>query len=142
MKIESDPPQSKHEITRKRILLAILRIEKGRPQIVKIGRKLSIASVAEESGISPASIHNNYPDEANLIRKKMGTEIRKQKNAISAKIQQLKSRIRGLAAELSELKEEFASLASINASLMQENSRLTSILKSDNIKILTSKSPE
>ncbi|WP_411391646.1 hypothetical protein [Pseudomonas sp. MPB23] len=62
--------------TRRAIELAISRITKGRPKHVQSSRKLSIASVAEEAGISNATIHNRYPDLAELIRQKTNKESR------------------------------------------------------------------
>lgn len=56
------------ELTAKAIRQAILRIEQGRPKVVKPGRKLSIKSVAEEAGVSRATIHNNHPGLAERIR--------------------------------------------------------------------------
>ncbi len=139
MKLAPNAPETKGDRTRKKIRLAIIRIEKGRPVIVKNGRKLSISSVAEEAGISAATIHNRYPDMADLIRQKAGRDIRKQRDVISAKVNHLKDRIKKLNKELTELNNEFASLTSKNASLIQENSRLIAIIKSDNVKILTPK---
>ncbi|TDX21104.1 hypothetical protein DFO67_1491 [Modicisalibacter xianhensis] len=63
--------------TRRAIELAISRITRGRPKTVQPGRKLSIASVAEEAGLSNATIHNRYPDLAELIRQKTNKESRK-----------------------------------------------------------------
>ena len=52
---------SKGEQTRNIIRQAITRIEKGRPKVVSKERKMSVAAVAEEAGVSRATIHNNYP---------------------------------------------------------------------------------
>lgn len=141
MKLAPNVPKTKGDRTRKKIRLAIIRIEKGRPVIVKKGRKLSISSVAEEAGISAATIHNHYPDMADLIRQKIGRDIRKERNAISAKVQHLKDRIKKLTNELAEVNNEFALLASINATLVRENGRLLAIIKSDNVHILSPKPP-
>ena len=66
----TDPttPSRKSDQTRKAIRQAMLRIEKGRTRIVDKGRKMSIAAVAEETGISRAAIHRLYPDFAEKIR--------------------------------------------------------------------------
>ena len=66
--------------TNKKFELAIYRIESGRPKIVRKSRKLSIASVAEETGYSPATIHNHYPQIAEKIRELMGKDSRAQRD--------------------------------------------------------------
>lgn len=44
------------------------RIATNRVRKVKPERKLSIAAVAEEAGVSTATIHNRYPEIAEKIR--------------------------------------------------------------------------
>lgn len=139
MKLAPNVPETKGDITRKKIRLAIIRIEKGRPIIVKKGRKLSISSAAEEAGITAATIHNHHPDMADLIRQKIGRDIRKEKNEIFAKVQNLKNRIKKLTNELAEINNEFALLASANATLTRDNDRLIAIIKSENVHVLPSK---
>ncbi len=52
----------------KRIRMAIVRLEKGQPKLVEKGRKVSVAAVAEEAGVSRALIHKDYPDLMERIR--------------------------------------------------------------------------
>ncbi|MBF4297107.1 TetR family transcriptional regulator, partial [Vibrio anguillarum] len=52
----------KEKATHKMVRLAIIRIEKGRPKVVSDKRKMSVASVAEEAGVSRALIHRDCPD--------------------------------------------------------------------------------
>ena len=65
---------SRGEQTRNIIRQAITRIEKGRPKVVIKERKMSVAAVAEEAGVSRATIHNNYPDMADRIRTILGKQ--------------------------------------------------------------------
>ncbi|MBF4322520.1 TetR family transcriptional regulator, partial [Vibrio anguillarum] len=51
----------KEKATHKMVRLAIIRIEKGRPKVVSDKRKMSVASVAEEAGVSRALIHRDCP---------------------------------------------------------------------------------
>ncbi|WP_426151253.1 hypothetical protein [Pseudomonas sp. DC3000-4b1] len=87
--------------TRRAIELAISRITRGRPKTVQASRKLSIASVAEEAGISNATIHNRYPDLAELIRQKTNKESRE-------KLAQKAKDLRGADRTIKELREALA----------------------------------
>lgn len=129
------------DLTRRAIELAISRITRERPKIVLPGRKLSIASVAEEAGISNATIHNRYPDLAELIRQKTNKESR-------AKLAQKTKALQGADQTAKELREELAerdadlkriaivnlrlsvekrSLQEQNALLAKENDRLEAV---------------
>jgi hypothetical protein len=48
--------------TLKSLELALHRITAGRAKNIKPKRKLSIAAVAEEAGVSTATVHNRYPE--------------------------------------------------------------------------------
>ena len=131
--------QTKGEQTRKNIRLAIVRIEKGRPRIVDAGRKLTIASVAEEAGISRATLHNRYPDLAERIREAGNKAIRQQRNAKHSDLQAEKQKNRELRGELAELRVTLAKVVSENATLVQQNKRLEAINSSNNITIMSRK---
>lgn len=68
------------EETHRKIRQAIIRIEKGRPKVVKGNRKMSVASVAEEAGVSRALIHNLYPDLLSRVRGNVNKDIQSQRN--------------------------------------------------------------
>ena len=53
---------SNEKATHKAVRFAIVRIENGCPNIVSPSRKMSVASVAEEAGVSRALIHRDCPD--------------------------------------------------------------------------------
>ena len=120
---------SKGELTRKAIQQAISRIEKGRSRVVKKTRKLNIASVAKEAGISRASIHNNHPDLADLIQAKANRTVRQQRDAKNEALTAEKERSRSLRETIAEQDEEIARLKSIQACLMIENQELNALLK-------------
>jgi len=128
--------QSKSALTRKAIQQALLRLKNNHPKIVTQGRKISIASVAEEAGISRATIHNNYPDLAETIReinnrssRVQCDEKRQQLNILENKNKELRSTVQSLNLELSKI-------ASLNASLLLENNRLQTIIDNRNISFL------
>ncbi|BBI53223.1 hypothetical protein HORIV_56440 [Vreelandella olivaria] len=73
-------PPTRGELTGKAIRQAIVRIEQGRPKVIKPGRKLSIQSVAEEAGVSRATIHNNHPGLAERIRESGNKAARTQRD--------------------------------------------------------------
>lgn len=133
------PLPTKKDRRREEIRLAILRIEKGRTKIVQKGRKLSIIAVAEEAGVSAAAIHNHYPDMADLIRRKLGVDMREQRNIIAKKLKDLRTINKDHRDEIAQLKKEITLLASHNATLMLKNSELTAIVQSDNVKPFPSK---
>ena len=66
--------------THKRIRLAIVRLEKGQPKVVEKGRKVSVAAVAEEAGVSRALIHKDYPDMLERIRGNSNKAIQRQRD--------------------------------------------------------------
>jgi AcrR family transcriptional regulator len=112
---------SRADATRHELRLALLRLQHGRPQRIKPGRKLSIAAVAEEAGITPAAIHNHYPDMAEEIRTLTRRGLRQQRDAKRAELQVARQRIRELDAEIAQLMREVEKLASENLSLLSEN---------------------
>lgn len=108
----------------KAIRLAIIRIEKGRPNIVDPKRKMSIKAVAEEVGVSRTLITRDYPVLHDRI---LGGKGQAKQQQIDDKQQQLnksRGRSKELRGELEELKAMNAYLQSKNATLIMENKRL------------------
>jgi len=130
---------TKGDLTRKAIKHAMLRIEKGKPRVVSAGCKLSVAAVAKEAGISNASIHNNYPELAELIRGKTNKTTRQQRDEKHLALQQEREKSRGLREEIATLQESLARIASINARLMVENREIKAIRQSPNVAVLREK---
>lgn len=82
--------------------------------------KITISSVAQRAGVTPALIHNTYPDLAEQIRGICGKTIRAQRNAKHAALVKEKEKNSLLHTENSALKMEIAKLASVNLKLLAE----------------------
>lgn len=103
---------------------AILRFQKERTKLVVKGRKISIKSVAEEADISPATIHNRYPELADKIRKLSLKTTSEQLRSRRIKQENIKERTKKLRAEVIQLKNDLAKAMSINLRLQKENDQL------------------
>lgn len=120
--------------THKCIRLAIVRLEKGCPKTVKHGRRISIAAVAEEAGVSRALIHKDYPDLLERIRGNANKAIKSQRDSKHASLLKERDKNRRLREQVAQLRSQRNDLASKNASLELENRRLNAILSSENVK--------
>jgi AcrR family transcriptional regulator len=125
--------KKRSDVTRKQIELAFYRIQRGRPRVVKPGRRLSILAVAEEAEVTAAAIHNTYPDLAEQIRAAVGKTTRIQRDAKQDELREATARNRELRAELQDLKQRVERLASQNARLLAENLTLKAIAAADNV---------
>ncbi|CDG50998.1 MULTISPECIES: TetR family transcriptional regulator [Halomonadaceae] len=121
------------ELTAKAIRQAIVRIEKGRPKVVKPGRKLSIQSVAEEAGVSRATIHNNHPGLAERIREAGNKAARVQRNEKNTELKELRAKYRELRQEYIYTRELNQDMASEMATLVEENQRLRAIVENKKV---------
>lgn len=126
---QSAASRTKGEYTRQNIKAAIARIRAGRTKHVNPGRKLSIASVAEEAKISRALIHNNYPDLAEQILNHANRSARIQRDQKSKLIKELEGKNRILRHEIAEQRELNRMLASQAASMAVEIERLQAFEK-------------
>ncbi|GHD33532.1 hypothetical protein GCM10007053_18010 [Halioglobus pacificus] len=127
------------ELTAKAIRQAIQRIEKGRPKVINAGRKLSIASVAEEAGVSRATIHNNHPGLAERIREAGNRAVRAQRDEKNAALRNLRAKYTELRQEHIRTRELNREMASEMATLEVENRRLQSIAESKKVIVFPSK---
>lgn len=129
------PPKehTRGEMTRKGILQAIVRIEKNRPKVIEAGRRISIAAVAEEAGVSRALIHNNYPDLASRIRGAGDKEVRAQRDEKQAEVQAERAKSKQLREELAGMREKLQKMATELAQVTNENERLLSDMESKKI---------
>lgn len=121
---------SRNDERRKELLMAIKKIELGRPTKVDKDRELSISAVADEVGIAPSTIHTRYPDIAQLVREKTGKglaarrdamtlalEKERQKNvALKATVDDMKVHLTNLASKFASAQAELESIKAINAS--------------------------
>ena len=128
--------------THKRIRLAIVRLEKGQPKVVEKGRKVSVAAVAEEAGVSRALIHKDYPDMLERIRGNSNKAIQRQRDEKHEKLKEERFKNRQLREKIVDLTEQRNELASKNATLELENRRLSAILESKNVTVFRGKSGE
>lgn len=127
------------EITRKILESALYRISAGRPRLVSKSRKLSIAAVAEEAGVSTATIHNRHPEIAEKVRERQNKSSRKLRDKKHNDLKVEKSKNKKLRAKIYELTDDLAKLLSINVRLMEENERLDAIQNSVNVTVLKGK---
>jgi len=125
--------------TNKRIRLAIVRLEKGQPKVVEKGRKVSVAAVAEEAGVSRALIHKDYPDMLERIRGNSNKAIQRQRDEKHEKLKEERFKNRQLREKIVDLTEQRNELASKNATLELENRRLSAILESKNVRVFRGK---
>lgn len=128
-----DKTLSKGEKTRRSIRLAITAITNGRPKVIAKDRKISIKAVAEEAGVSNATIHNNYPDLAEQIRLLANNDVRQQRDETRQALSEQRQKASELRAEIKELRAQLAEIASVNAALMLQNAELHSRLESNNV---------
>ena len=110
------------EVRKKELVMAILRIQKGRSRIGEVD--LTVAAVAREAGVSTSLIHNYHPEIADRINQATGRSSRKRLDAKQEQLKVEKHKSRALRAELAELKEKLTRIASINEVLSHENGRL------------------
>lgn len=104
---------------RRDLELAISRIQRGRAHTK--ATTVNISAVAKEAGVTPALIHNHYPDVAETIREAQARSSRVQRDAKHGELRAAKERNRALREELVALRVQIAKLASINEVLVVEN---------------------
>ncbi|MGY6511986.1 TetR family transcriptional regulator [Vibrio parahaemolyticus] len=117
----------KEKSTHKAVRLAIIRIEKGRPNVVSDKRKMSVAAVAEEAGVSRALIHRDCPDLLERIKGGVNKGIRQQRDAKQIELNEYKKRNRELRTEVAELKAMLSKVQSQNATLIRKNMVLSDV---------------
>ena len=128
--------KNKADRTRHDLEMAILRIAQGRPREIEKNRKLSILAVAEEAGISGASVHNNYPEIAEEIRTKINKKTRTQRNAKHSALKSEKVKNKELRNQIVLLTKQLRDMASENVKLFTENQRLNAVVNSENVRMI------
>tara|TARA_B100000446_G_scaffold187261_1_gene215872 strand:- start:22 stop:444 length:423 start_codon:yes stop_codon:yes gene_type:complete len=101
----------------KEIRQATIRIKNGKPRIVDKTRKLSIAAVAEEAGMSEANIRNNYPEEADKIRGEKKKDLKQQRDLKQQQVVELRERLKEAHEEIADLNRRLQVVTSRNATL-------------------------
>jgi AcrR family transcriptional regulator len=101
--------------------------------------KVSISAVAKAAGVTPALIHNTYPDLAEQIRSLGGKSTRAQRDAKHEALAREQEINRELRRDISGLKTDLAKLASINLILLSEMAVLKGIASGKVISLLQSK---
>lgn len=103
----------------------VLELKLALNRLQKQGAKITIAAVAKEAGLTPALLHNRYPDFTEEIRMLAGKATRVQRDtkhdllvAEREKNRELRNQIQGLMAELTNLASENESLRA-NLNLQQ-----------------------
>lgn len=125
--------RNRKDDTRKDLELAFARVLRGRGQKVAKERKLSISAVADEAGLSAATIHNRYPDIAEQIRTEIGKSTRAQRDQKQLELQDAHATNRKLRDTIKELEARIVRLASENARLLTENATLSAIADAKNV---------
>jgi len=111
--VEKVHPPRDREKTTFALKLALNRLQKR-------GAKISIAAVAFEAGVTPALLHNRYPDFTEQIRKVIGKTTRTQRDTKHDLLIEEKVKNRQLRLQINDLMKEITDLASINESLRAE----------------------
>jgi AcrR family transcriptional regulator len=96
------------------------RLKDAIDRLQEAGAKVTISSVAKAAEVTPALIHNTYPDIAERIRGLIGKTTRSQRDAKHDALVQERARNRELRAEVAQLREEAAKLASVNLTLLSK----------------------
>ena len=104
-------------------------------RVQKRDTKITIASVAKEAGVSPALIHNRYPDFAEKIRGMTGKATRAQRDTKHDLLMAERNKNRQLREENERLQKELRNLASKNESLRAQL-RLQGAIASGKVTVL------
>ena len=101
--------------------------------------KVSISGVAKLAGVTPALIHNTYPDLAEKIRGLVGKATRTQRDAKHDALVREREINRALRQELADSRANLAKLASINQVLVNEVALLKGMATGKVVSILKTK---
>lgn len=103
---------------RRRITASL--IQQAITQLQAENAKVSISAVAKVAGVTPALIHNTYPDLAEQIRGIGGKATRAQRDEKHTALVKEREANSALRAENAALKADVAKLASVNQKLLME----------------------
>lgn len=128
----NEPKARSRNKTVDEILLAIVKVQAGEG-------KVSISAVAKLAGVTPALIHNTYPDLAEKIRGLVGKATRTQRDAKHDALVRERETNRALRQELAESRADLAKLASVNQVLLNEVALLKGMATGKVVSILQPK---
>ena len=128
----SDPKARSRKKTVDEIQQAIAQVQAGQS-------KVSISAVAKLAGVTPALIHNTYPDLAEKIRGLVGKATRTQRDAKHDALVREREVNRALRQELAEARADLAKLASVNQVLLNEVALLKGMATGHVVSILQPK---
>jgi AcrR family transcriptional regulator len=97
--IENKPRFRNRDKTESELKLALHRLQKREV-------KVSIAAVAKEAGVTPALLHNCYPDFAEEIRKLVGKATRTQRDTKHELLMEKREKNRQLREQIAGLKAD------------------------------------
>lgn len=109
----NEPRQRDREKTLFQMRLAMNRLQKREV-------KVTIAAVAKEAGVTPALIHNRYPDFAEEVRKVVGKTTRAQRDQKHDLLIAEREKNKLLREQVAELMTDLRNLASENEALRAE----------------------
>lgn len=89
-------------------------------RVCRSGAVATITAVAREVGVTPALIHNRYPDVANTIRGLAGRDKQDAMAALKAALVEERRKSSQLRTENAELFAELRTLASVNEGLRRQ----------------------
>jgi predicted nuclease with TOPRIM domain len=113
--------------TRRRLELAILRIQKGRTRVVPQDARLNVSNVAKEAGVSDALLYKDvYSDVLRSIKSITGKADREARDRTREELTRKRGQLAETRRELQQLKQDFARLAERNRVLELENEELRS----------------
>jgi len=116
-----------------KIRMAIVRMEKGKPKVVSVDRKISIMAVAKEAGVSDSLIHKEHPELVRRINKNKDKDYRTARNEKHQALKDEREKNKKLRDRIAELESQLSALASINASLVLDLTTQRSIKNSQNV---------
>ncbi len=110
---ENEPRQRDREKTLFQMRLAMNRLKKR-------DAKVTISAVAKEAGVTPALIHNRYPDFAEEVRKVVGKTTRAQRDEKHDLLIAEREKNKLLREQVAELMTDLRNLASENETIRAE----------------------
>ncbi|AJZ56693.1 tetR family transcriptional regulator-like protein [Paraburkholderia fungorum] len=107
------PRQRDRERTLTELQLALIRLQRA-------SKKVSIAAVAKEAKVTPALVHNTYPDFAEQVRALVNKSTRAQRDDKHQALQLQRTANTRLYKVIADQNKEIVDLASVNEALRAE----------------------